>query len=300
MSEQFEVIDTDSKESYAGGMMRNSNEGKRKPHLVRSGPMYERWVGLMTAGAIVYDDDNWMEAEGQEEYDRFRESACRHFDQWYAGDRDEDHAAAVYFNVNGAEYVRDLMVAAEEYAATHPTTVRDAYAQAMDEAREATQAGPVNGSEAEPLDLFADQMLDKHPGSEYVTPAVLCPSCQEYDCDPDCYNPRQLGPYSDTVKSQLEQIERDILFPTTLRYMNPTEEQMDRIEDDIFHRDPEHDYVNGTLELMGPVYLLPTKEQAKEALFGPLPHVDETWDPQADGGVSAWEFLFGWMWRSPR
>jgi predicted oxidoreductase len=29
--------------------------------------------------------------------------------QWFLGDRDEDHAAAVLFNINGAEYVREKM-----------------------------------------------------------------------------------------------------------------------------------------------------------------------------------------------
>jgi hypothetical protein len=46
-----------------------------------------------------------MKARGLEEYERFRESAFRHFLQWFNGETDEDHAAAVYFNINGAEYV---------------------------------------------------------------------------------------------------------------------------------------------------------------------------------------------------
>jgi hypothetical protein len=46
-----------------------------------------------------------MLASGLAEYDRFRESAFRHFMLWYLGHVDEDHAAAVFFNINGAEYV---------------------------------------------------------------------------------------------------------------------------------------------------------------------------------------------------
>ena len=50
---------------------------------------------------------NWMKAREQEELDRFKESALRHFLQWYDGDTDEDHAAATIFNMNGAEYVKE-------------------------------------------------------------------------------------------------------------------------------------------------------------------------------------------------
>jgi hypothetical protein len=154
----FEVKDTGSKEEYDGGMVRNSNEGKRKPHLVRSGPMYNRWVDHLTAGAKVYSDNNWMQAEGQAEYDRFRESAARHFDQWWDGERDEDHAAAVFFNLNGAEYVREKM------EAEAPMTVREAWQVAQDAQREATAAGTEDHEGVHPWDLFADQEIDNTTG----------------------------------------------------------------------------------------------------------------------------------------
>ena len=48
-----------------------------------------------------------MKAEGPVEYERAWESAFRHFMQWYNGDRDEDHGAAVFFNINEAEYVKE-------------------------------------------------------------------------------------------------------------------------------------------------------------------------------------------------
>lgn len=76
--------------------------------------MLRRWVTLLTRGKVKYPDvtpgvGNWTLASGDEEYQRFRESAFRHFMQWYYGERDEDHAAAVFFNVNGAEYVYDKL-----------------------------------------------------------------------------------------------------------------------------------------------------------------------------------------------
>jgi hypothetical protein len=50
-----------------------------------------------------------MKANSVEEMERFRESAARHFVQWMNGERDEDHAAAVVFNLNGYEYVRERL-----------------------------------------------------------------------------------------------------------------------------------------------------------------------------------------------
>ena len=104
---EFTTKDSGERQQFASGMQRDVTEGKIKWHLVFSGPMLERWAKLMTRGADKYDDDNWMKADSADEYDRFRASAFRHFMQWYSGDTDEDHAAAVIFNINGAEYVKD-------------------------------------------------------------------------------------------------------------------------------------------------------------------------------------------------
>ncbi len=73
------------------------------------GVLIGRYAGVMTRGAVKYTARNWMQADGQAEADRFISSACRHFLQWYRGDKDEDHAAAVVFNLNGYEYVRNKM-----------------------------------------------------------------------------------------------------------------------------------------------------------------------------------------------
>lgn len=110
---KFTLKDSGARVAYDSGMVRDVQDGKIKWHLVASGPMLQRWAVHLTAGAEKYDDDNWLKAEGEAEYQRFRASAFRHFMQWYRGDRDEDHASGVYFNVNGAEYVRDRMESAK-------------------------------------------------------------------------------------------------------------------------------------------------------------------------------------------
>lgn len=103
----FEVKDSGARASFDSGMVRDVTDDKVDYLLVLDGPMFERWAAHMTAGAKKYAKRNWMLANGEAEYERFRESALRHLLMWLRGDRDEDHAAAVIFNLNGAEYVRD-------------------------------------------------------------------------------------------------------------------------------------------------------------------------------------------------
>ncbi len=92
---------------YESGLKRSENAGRTRWDLVYDGPMLERWAKHLTAGAPKFGARNWMNA-GPEDADRFRESAARHFAQWMAGEDDEDHAAAVFYNMNGYEYVKDL------------------------------------------------------------------------------------------------------------------------------------------------------------------------------------------------
>lgn len=105
MPKDFTVKDSGERMKFDSGMVRDLTTGKIKWHLIRSGPMHERWAVHLTKGAEKYGDDNWLKANGPEELKRFKESADRHFNQWIAGEVDEDHAAAVFFNINGAEYV---------------------------------------------------------------------------------------------------------------------------------------------------------------------------------------------------
>ena len=126
-SRSFQVKDSGERQEFASGMVRDVTGGKMRPDLVKDGPMFLRWVRLLTKGAVKYAARNWMKAAGQEEHDRFLESAARHFEIWYTWrmygvnieDMDnptrepltEDHAAAVLFNINGTEYVAERMEA---------------------------------------------------------------------------------------------------------------------------------------------------------------------------------------------
>ena len=110
----YEVKDSGERQQFASGMMRDTQTGKTDWWRVFIGPMLERLAIHVTKGAVKYPDvalgvPNWTLATGEEELHRFRASAARHFVQWLRGDQDEDHAAAVVFNINGAEYVRDKL-----------------------------------------------------------------------------------------------------------------------------------------------------------------------------------------------
>lgn len=103
---EFTIKDSGERMTFDGGMVRDVQTGKTLYHLVLDGPMFIRWAEHLTKGAAKYSESNWLKAEGPAELARFRASAFRHFIQWYRGDTDEDHASAVFFNINGAEYVK--------------------------------------------------------------------------------------------------------------------------------------------------------------------------------------------------
>ena len=109
VSTAFQIKDSGERMEFSSGMVRDVTEDKIDYSLALDGPMFKRYAIHLTNGAKKYNKRNWMKAAGQEEYERFRESALRHFLQWFFGDRDEDHAAAVLFNINGAEYVKEKL-----------------------------------------------------------------------------------------------------------------------------------------------------------------------------------------------
>jgi Domain of unknown function (DUF5664) len=110
----FVIKDSGQRAQFESGMVRDVATDKTNFALALDGPMFVRWAVHLTKGAIKYAKRNWMKANGEAELERFKESAFRHFMQWYNGNVDEDHAAAVFFNINGVEYVKDKLVKEKE------------------------------------------------------------------------------------------------------------------------------------------------------------------------------------------
>jgi hypothetical protein len=124
----FVVKDSGERAEFDSGMVRDTTEGKLDYRIINYGPMKQRWIDHLNAARVKYPDvtrgtPNWTVANGIAEFDRFLESAERHFDIWAEARRQEltrwgvtgkfqsfptaeDEAAAVFFNINGAEFVR--------------------------------------------------------------------------------------------------------------------------------------------------------------------------------------------------
>lgn len=100
----------------AGGMVRSSVGDKTDFTLPLDGEMFRRWAEHLTKATrppTNYPKRNWLRAkdgttiEKLATMERAKESAVRHMLQWYQGDDDEDHGAAVFFNVNLYETVKE-------------------------------------------------------------------------------------------------------------------------------------------------------------------------------------------------
>jgi len=127
---EFITKDSGIRQDYASGMKRDVQTGKPRYGLIYK-PLLKRWAALMTRGAEKYGDSNWQLADSKEELIRFMESGERHFQQFInltkheintilketvfndvdeeavKEDREEDHAAAVLFNIAAIEYLKD-------------------------------------------------------------------------------------------------------------------------------------------------------------------------------------------------
>ena len=109
----FITRDSGQREEYASGMVRDTQDGKPDYTLIDRA-FLKRWADLMVRGAKKYGRENWRHADSPAELERFEASALRHMMQWLDGEGDEDHAAAVAFNLAAAEYVKSRLACAAE------------------------------------------------------------------------------------------------------------------------------------------------------------------------------------------
>jgi hypothetical protein len=105
--------DTGSRQTFSTGMVRDTSADKTRYDLLwpkdcpEGSLMLDRWAELLTRGMKHYAERNWELAETEEELDRFKESAARHFFKWMNNIHDgDDNAAAVFFNIQGYEFVK--------------------------------------------------------------------------------------------------------------------------------------------------------------------------------------------------
>lgn len=120
MAQRFVTKDSGERVQYDSGMKRDTAEGKPDfTYLVLPGVPLEdqpitRLCELYERGAKKYDRFNWLKACSHEELQRFQQSNFRHWAQYLAGDRDEDHLAAVLFNTIAIMYLERKLELLEE------------------------------------------------------------------------------------------------------------------------------------------------------------------------------------------
>lgn len=105
---KYTTKDSGKRETYDSGMTRDLQEGKPRYDLCYE-PLLTRWAELMARGAEKYGEENWKLANSVEELKRFVASGYRHFVQATRGDDDEDHFAAVLFNLGCIIYLMDKL-----------------------------------------------------------------------------------------------------------------------------------------------------------------------------------------------
>jgi hypothetical protein len=112
MKKEYITKDSGVRQEFASGMRRDVQQGKPNFSLLMAKDLpykeqlITRWAELMSRGAEKYGLRNWEKASSEEELERFKSSAFRHFMQFISGEDDEDHAAATLFNINAIVYLQ--------------------------------------------------------------------------------------------------------------------------------------------------------------------------------------------------
>jgi len=104
----FETKDSGERAQFDSGMVRDTHAGKPRYGLIPLEPL-KRVAELYARGAVKYQARNWEKADSVVELERFRESAFRHLMQLFAGEIDEDHGAAVVFNVFAIMFLQEKL-----------------------------------------------------------------------------------------------------------------------------------------------------------------------------------------------
>jgi hypothetical protein len=111
LSDMIEKLDP-AHETFAGGGMRESQGDRPRFELLypKDVPFDEqlltRCAVHMAVGARKYESRNWEKFSDEASLERAKSSAMRHLVQWTTGATDEDHAAAVVFNLMAAEMIK--------------------------------------------------------------------------------------------------------------------------------------------------------------------------------------------------
>jgi len=113
MVKKFVTKDSGKRQNYNSGMRRDLQDDKPRFDLIipaeqkYNESLLYRWAMLMERGMTKYGYRNWEKANSEEELIRFKQSTIRHFMQWFHNEEDEDHVAAILFNLNAYEWLKE-------------------------------------------------------------------------------------------------------------------------------------------------------------------------------------------------
>jgi hypothetical protein len=102
----FETKDSGQRRHFDTGARRDVDTGKGRYDLI-SPLMVRRLAQLMERGAVKYGPDNWLLGMPLRQY---LNSAFRHLEQVLEGAEDEDHEAAVIFNMMAFMHTRQRIL----------------------------------------------------------------------------------------------------------------------------------------------------------------------------------------------
>jgi len=97
LTTEYTTKDSGERQDFATGSRRDTQDGKPRYDLIGQ-ELLDRLAALMERGAVKYGEDNWRLGQPAS---RYIASGLRHLFQWKNGERDEDHLAAVVFNIGG-------------------------------------------------------------------------------------------------------------------------------------------------------------------------------------------------------
>ena len=103
----YEVKDSGKREEFAGGSVRDTQDGKPRYELIPAGPL-KRLAIHYANGAKKYGDFNWQKGQ---DIRRTLASMLRHSQCVLAGDENEDHLAAVAWNAFAIMWTREQVKA---------------------------------------------------------------------------------------------------------------------------------------------------------------------------------------------
>lgn len=93
----YELEDSGERQSFESGAVREPDDGKLRYDLIPPEPL-RRLALNMTKGAAKYSAHNWNKGMPTS---RLLASAMRHLELARIGNKDEDHWAALVFNIFG-------------------------------------------------------------------------------------------------------------------------------------------------------------------------------------------------------